>query len=89
MNMLYDSDNYVVVGIDANAVPEGEPARPARNGFEVVDKRTNRFVYLDGAFAEAFRDHLKRWQEKTPEQREVEEVLHGYAEVMHNPLCIH
>ena len=41
MQMLYDSDSFVVVHMQANEPAEGEPTpRIARNGFEIVDKRT-------------------------------------------------
>lgn len=83
MNMIYDSEDFVVVHINA-----GKP-RKARHGFEIVDKRTNRGVYLDGPWAAAFEVHVKAWQKKTPEQEEVEEVLSRYAELAQNPLVMH
>ena len=49
MQMLYDSDSFVVVHMQANEPAEGEPApRIVRHGFEIVDKRSNKVVYLDG-----------------------------------------
>ena len=56
MQMLYDSDSFVVVHVQPT---EGEaPAAPhlpvlARHGFEIVDKRSGKEVYLDGSWAEA------------------------------------
>src|SRR5690242_18819214 len=55
MQMLYDSDSFVVVHMQANEAADGEPPpRIVRHGFEIVDKRTNKEVYLDGTWAEAF-----------------------------------
>ncbi|MGV3493570.1 MAG: DUF3567 domain-containing protein [Ramlibacter sp.] len=90
MQMLYDSDSFVVVHLQANAPGDGE-AEPtiARHGFEIVDKRSNKEVYLDGTWAEAFQRQINAWQLNTPTQEEVEETLDGYAELAQNPLVIH
>ena len=94
MNMLYDSDAFAVVHILANAPLEGDltpadgPQMP-RHGFEIVDKRSNKEVYLDGSWAEAFQRQINAWQLNTPTQEEVEETLDGYAELAQNPLVMH
>jgi len=42
MQMLYDSDAFVVVHMQANEPLDGEPMPGiARHGFEIVDKRSN------------------------------------------------
>jgi hypothetical protein len=89
--MLYDSDSFVVVHMQANEAAEGEeaPVRTPRHGFEIVDKRTNKEVYLDGTWAEAFQRQINAWQLNTPTQEEVEEKLEGYAELAQNPLVLH
>ena len=90
MQMLYDSDAFVVVHMLANEAPEGEPTPGMpRHGFEIVDKRTNKEVYLDGTWAEAFQRQINAWQLNTPTQEEVEETLDGYAELAQNPLVMH
>ena len=90
MQMLYDSDSFVVVHMQANEPDEGEPPpRVARHGFEIVDKRSNKEVYLDGTWAEAFQRQINAWQLNTPTQEEVEETLDGYAELAQNPLVMH
>ena len=70
--------------------PEGEPPpRIARHGFEIVDKRSNKEVYLDGSWAEAFQRQINAWQLNTPTQEEVEDTLEGYAELAQNPVLMH
>jgi hypothetical protein len=90
MQMLYDSDTFVVVHIQANEAPVGE-VQPVevRHGFEIVDKRSNKEVYLDGDWAEVFQRQINAWQLDTPTQEEVEEVLDSYAFLAQNPLVIH
>ena len=93
MHMLYDSEAYVVVHMQANAIEEGAPptAKPllARDGFEIVDKRSNKEVYLDGSWAELFQQQISAWQLNTPTQEEVEDTLEGYAELAHTPVLVH
>ncbi len=90
MQMLYDSDSFVVVQLQANAPAEGEPEPGiARDGFEIVDKRANKEVYLDGSWADVFQRQINAWQMNTPTQEEVEETLGGYAQLAQNPLVMH
>ena len=90
MQMLYDSDSFVVVHLQANQTAEGELILgSARHGFEIVDKRNNKEVYLDGSWADAFQRQINAWQLNTPTQEEVEATLDGYAELAQNPLVIH
>ena len=103
MHTLYDSETYSVTHMLANAVaPDAAPAasseraeavRPvptlARHGFEIVDKRANKEVYLDGSWAELFQQHISAWQQNTPTQEEVEDTLEQYAELAQTPVVIH
>lgn len=90
MQMLYDSEAFVVVHLLENEPEEGQPA-PAlpRHGFEIVDKKSNKEVYLNGSWAEAFQRQINAWQLNTPTQEEVEECLSGYTLLAQNPLVMH
>jgi hypothetical protein len=94
MNMLYDSDAFAVVHILANATANGElptdngPQMP-RHGFEIVDKRSGKEVYLDGSWAEMFQIQITAWQKDMPSQEEVEDTLEGYAELAQMPVIMH
>jgi len=61
----------------------------ARNGFEIVDKRSGKEVYLDGSWAELFQQRVTAWQQNTPTQEEIENTLEGYAELAHTPISLH
>jgi hypothetical protein len=97
MHMLYDSETFSVTHMLANA-PEAVAAvedapKPAptlaRHGFEIIDKRVGKEVYLDGSWAELFQQHIAAWQVRTPTQEEVEDTLEGYAELAQNPVVVH
>jgi hypothetical protein len=68
--------------------PSGIP-QLARHGFEIVDKRSGKEVYLDGSWAELFQQHIMAWQVNTPTQEEVEDTLEQYAELAQNPVVVH
>lgn len=103
MHTLYDSDTYSVTHMLANAVAadavseaDGERVEQvllvpvlARHGFEIVDKRAGKEVYLDGSWAELFQQKISAWQQKTPTQEEVEDTLEQYAELAQNPVVVH
>jgi hypothetical protein len=96
MHMLYDSDSFAVMQIQANAESadanaSAVPAQPQlmRNGFEIVDKRSGKEVYLDGSWAEFFQQRLDGWQQKTPTEEEIEDILESYAELAQMPVVMH
>jgi hypothetical protein len=94
MHMLYDSDAFAVVLILANAPTEGDNAvadgpQIPRHGFEIVDKRSGKEVYLDGSWAEMFQLQITAWQQTTPSQEEVEDTLEGYAGLAQMPVIMH
>jgi hypothetical protein len=95
MQMLYDSESFVVVHMqldsEGTVLDTSEVKKPAlaRHGFEIVDKRSGKEVYLDGSWAELFQQQITAWQVNTPTQEEVEDTLDGYAELAHNPVLMH
>lgn len=105
MQTLYDSDTFTVTHILANLPTEGmvvpgafmhlgdfrSQERPvlARHGFEIVDKRSGKEVFLDGSWAEFFQQHIVAWQINMPSQEEVEETISQYADLAQNPVRIH
>ena len=92
MNLLYESDSFTVMHMLANAENEASPPQGPvleRHGFEIVDKRSGKEVYLDGSWAELFQQHIVAWQVNMPTQEEVEETLEQYAELAQNPVVVH
>lgn len=105
MNTLYDSDSFCVNHMLANAADVAEhngisaatpspdtprvlPVMP-RHGFEIIDKRSGKELYLDGSWAELFQQQIIAWQANTPTQEEVEDTLDGYASLAQIPVQMH
>ena len=105
MHMLYDSESFTVTHMLANATElaalaaqaqaQAGDASPqtlatlARHGFEIIDKRVGREVYLDGSWAELFQQQILAWQRDTPTQEEVEDTLDSYVGLAQNPVVVH
>ena len=94
MNLLYESDAFAVMHLlaKAEASSDSKGARhPAleRHGFEIVDKRSGKEVYLDGSWAELFQQQIQAWQQRTPTQEEVEDTLEGYTGLAQQPVVVH
>ncbi|MFT3718765.1 DUF3567 domain-containing protein [Pseudorhodoferax sp.] len=68
-----------------------DPSHPVleRHGFEIVDKRSGKEVYLDGSWAELFQQQIAAWRAHTPTQEEVEDTLERYAELAQTPVLMH
>ena len=95
MQMLYDSESFVVVHMQLDSegavLDTSEVKKPvlARHGFEIVDKRSGKEVYLDGSWAEMFQQQIQAWQQHTPTQEEVEDTLEGYTGLAQQPVVVH
>jgi hypothetical protein len=80
--------NTALSDVKTDQYPQGVPML-ARHGFEIVDKRSGKEVYLDGSWAELFQQHIVAWQVNMPTQEEVEDTLSQYAELAQNPVLVH
>ena len=98
MQMLYDSDSFVVLHVQPElglptqvTLSDGATTAPAlpRHGFEIVDKRSGKEVYLDGSWAEMFQQVIQAWQRESPSEEEVEDTLERYAQLAQNPVVVH
>ena len=94
MQMLYDSESFAVVHMQPGGDEEHAGDAPtvpqlARHGFEIVDKRSGKEVYLDGSWAEMFQQQILAWQRNTPTQEEVEDTLDGYSALAQHPVVVH
>lgn len=98
MQMLYDSESFVVVHMLPDVLEPDTPATAdkaeetpqlARHGFQIVDKRSGKELYLDGSWAEMFQQKILAWQRDAPTQEEVEDTLDRYTGLAQNPVVVH
>jgi len=86
IQMLYDSEEFVVAHQNAYPLGSGAVQRPV---FEIVNKETCRMLVLVDGSAQMFEKQVALWREKLPDQAEVEALLDGLTQLTQYPLVIH
>jgi len=97
MQMLYNSDSFIVVQFD---LPAQSPADGGdgvitdgpglgRGGFEIVDKAARKEIYIEGLLAESFKTGVQAIVdgEATPEA--FDEFIGRYTALAQQPLVAH
>lgn len=88
MQMLYNSDHYVVVAFDMGAdAPNG--GGDGTGGYEIVDKFARRGIFLNGAVADGFKAGVDALVERGPTEEEVDDFIAGYTLLAQQPVILH
>ncbi len=88
MQMVYNSDSYVVVEFDFG--PAAEEGRTARTGgYEIVDKFARKEIFLEGAVAESFKRGVSALAESGPTEEEFDNFIAGYTQLAQQPVVLH
>lgn len=87
MQMVYNSDSFVVVRFDV--ADEGGAADASRGGFEIVDKFARKEIYIDGALADRFREGVEELIRTGPSEEEVDAYLGRFSALMQQPVVLH
>lgn len=94
MQMLYNSDSYVVVqfdvmGEDADGTAQGQTL--TRGGYEIVDKHARKELFIEGLLAERFREGVQALIESSPESgvEEFDAFIAGYSSLAQQPVVLH
>lgn len=87
MQMLYNSDSYVVVQFD---VPSSETeASPRRGGFEIVDKFARKEIFIEGAIADSFQRGVQALVQQGPNEEAIDEFIAGFTALAQQPVVLH
>lgn len=89
MQMLYNSDHYVVVAFDLGADGSAKDSSPTQGGYEIVDKFARRGIFLNGAAAEGFKRGVNALVERGPSEEEFDEFIAGYTLLAQQPVVVH
>lgn len=87
MQMLYNSDSFVVVQFEAAA--DGEAGPLTRGGYEIVDKFARKEIFIEGALAESFKQGVQALIEASPDPQAMDDYIEGYAQLAQQPLILH
>jgi len=98
MQMLYNSDSFVVVQFDMTG-PAGDDVRLAsgegvsdaltHGGYEIVDKFARKEIFIQGALAESFKEGVEALIRTEPSEEEVDEYIERFTSLMQQPLVLH
>jgi Protein of unknown function (DUF3567) len=104
MQMLYNSDSFVVVAFEVPTPPpaadgpadlgDSAPAAAApRGGFEIVDKLAGKEIFIQGPVAASFQQGMQALVAEADSQEAalaaVDEYLAGYATLAQQPVRLH
>jgi hypothetical protein len=84
MQMLYDSDCFVVVYVATK-----NTSGATEQFFEIARKKEADSVLLSGELRKAFAACIEAWQANTPHQEEVEATLDRFTQLGMQPLVMH
>jgi hypothetical protein len=93
MELVYNSDSFVVVQIDL-PVAAGEPAGGlTRGGYEIVDKFARKEIFLEGLLAERFEAGVKELVAQSdaegPSAEQLDEYIAGFTVLAQHPVTMH
>ncbi|UUX96296.1 DUF3567 domain-containing protein [Aquabacterium sp. J223] len=90
MQMLYNSDNFVVVQMD---VPEHLAARGEGpllgGGYEIVDKFAKKEIFLQGDMAQHFKDGVEALIRDEPSEEELDDFIGRFTTLAQQPVILH
>jgi hypothetical protein len=90
MNMLYNSENFVVVQFDVPAdAARTEAGDLTRGGYEIVDKFARKEIFIEGALAESFKLGVQALMDGSPSEEDLDEYISGYTTLAQQPLLLH
>ena len=101
MQMLYNSDQFVVVAFDLAAGDRpvlaaptpGQAAVPlppsAGRGFEIVDKVKRKEIFIEGEVALSFQQGVQALAEQGPTEEAMDDFISGFTLLAQQPVVLH
>jgi Protein of unknown function (DUF3567) len=86
MQLLYNSDSFVVLLIDAGTPDDGVAPH---SGLEIVDKFARKGIFIEGAVAQGFSDGVKALIESGPGPEAVDDYIAGYTALAQQTVHLH
>jgi hypothetical protein len=90
MQMLYNSDSFVVVAFEVPADEAKASESKVRGGYEIVDKFARKEIFLQGEVAMSFKHGVQALVESGPPTEEVmDEFIGRFTVLAQQPLVLH
>jgi hypothetical protein len=85
VTMIYNSPQFCVFEFEGAAAGTDREV----GGYEIMDKKLRREIFLGGHDAEVFRRNVQELIEQGPTSDEVDEFLQGFSGLMNQPVVLH
>lgn len=85
VTMIYNSPHFCVFEFEGAAAGTDREV----GGYEIMDKKLRREIFLGGQDAEVFRRNVQELIEQGPTSEEVDEFLQGFSGLMNQPVVLH
>lgn len=89
MQMLYNSDSYVVVRFELAPTPAGAEPALSQGGYEIVDKFTRKEIFIVGAVAEKFQRGVQEIADNDPSEERFDDFIAGFTTLAQHPVMLH
>jgi len=91
MQMLYNSDSFVVVAFEmpSGAAPANGLPALSRGGYEIVDKFARKEIFIEGALAETFQRGVQALVEQGPSEEALDEYIGRFTLLAQQPVILH
>lgn len=90
MQMLYNSDSFVVVAFEMPGDSADEGAAEPRGGYEIVDKFARKEIFLQGDVAASFQQGVQALVEDGPPTEEaMDEFIGRFTVLAQQPVILH
>ena len=89
MQMLYHSECVVVVRFDVPASGGEGLTALTRGGYEIVDRRARREIFLEGLLAEHFQQGVQALVDSHPTDDALDEYIGRWTAVAPHPVALH
>jgi hypothetical protein len=86
VTMIYNSPHFCVFEFEGSTAGAD---REVAGGYEIMDKKLRREIFLGGRDAEVFRRNVQELIEQGPTSDEVDEFLQGFSGLMNQPVVLH
>jgi len=96
MQMLYNSDSFVVVQFDMTGDVSASASRAGagtdaltHGGYEIVDKFARKEIFIQGALAESFKQGVEALIKTEPSEEEIDDYIERFTSLMQQPVILH
>lgn len=89
MQMLYNSDSYVVVQIEWPATAAADGPSGGRGGYEIVDKLARKEIFIEGELAEHFKTGVQAIADSDPSPEAFDAFIGRFTALAQQPVVMH